>query len=88
MKKILLCAALAAMAMSAQARPLFDKMSFTGMSISNDEVKTIGNDTVTLSASRLFGEDSTFSSSVKVNSNPLIKGKTVTTNVSVVWNFK
>ena len=41
MKKILLCAALAAMAMSAQARPLFDKMSFTGMSISNDEVKTI-----------------------------------------------
>ena len=85
---ILLAATLTAMALGAQARPIFDTISFTGMSINNKEVLVKNNDTFTLKANRLFGNDSTFSSSVKVNSNPLTKGRTVTTNVSVVWNFK
>ena len=88
MKKILLVAALAAMAMAVQARPLFDTMSFTATSISNDKVNTMDNDTLTVKTSRLFDKDSKFSSSVIVNRNQLTKGKTVTTNVSVVWNFK
>ena len=75
MKMILLAATLTAMAMGAQARPIFDIISFTGMSINNKEVLAKNNDTLTLKANRLFGNDSTFSSSVKVNSNPLTKGQ-------------